>query len=112
MSDETEKKPAKKKARATEKPAQPAPRKSSPDLPELERTRLVDAPGSKRKVKEAFLVPGPLAAEYEANTGNKFICPAGPGMRPVPAGGQWYPVTNYLLRQVRSGALAEGFPKE
>jgi hypothetical protein len=109
MSEDT-KKPAPK---AKTKAKKPAP-KPSHDLPELKRTRTREVagrkPGSVRKVAEGFFVPGPLAAEYERNTGNRFICPAGAGMQPIPAEGQWYPVTTYLLKQVRDGAAAEGNP--
>lgn len=110
MSDTDTKKPAPKaKARAKK----PAP-KASHDLPDLKRTRAREVagrkPGSVRRVTEGFFVPGPLAAEYERTTGNKFIVPAGSGMQPIPAEGQWYPVTTYLLKQVRDGAAAEGNP--
>lgn len=110
MSDDDIKKPAPKTKAKAKKPAP----KPSHDLPMLQRTRTREMagrkPGSVRKVTEGFFVPGPLAAEYERTTGNKFICPAGAGMQPIPAEGQWYPVTAYLLKQVRDGAASEGNP--
>jgi hypothetical protein len=84
------------------------------DLPELQYPRRREYKGNKpgrvRFIVEGFFVPGPRAAEYEEKHGRKFICPAGPGMKPIPDEGQWYPVTSYLLRRVRDGDAAEGKP--
>ena len=56
---------------------------------------------------QGFFVPGPNAEKYPGN----FICPAGPGMQPVPEKGKWLDVTPYLLSCIRSGDLAEGNPE-
>jgi hypothetical protein len=98
-----------------EKPA-PQPSAEPQSLPVLKypRKRYYKGkkPGRVRFIVEGFFVPGPLAAEYEKKHGRKFICPAGPGMKPIPDDGQWYPVTNYLLRRWRDGDAAEGVPAE
>jgi len=96
-------------------PPKAEPRKRGPrTLPVLKHSRRREFAGNKpgrvKSTEEGFFIPGPRATEYEKATGNRFICPAGPGMKPIPKGGQWYPVTVYLLKQVRDGSAAEGDP--
>jgi hypothetical protein len=36
-----------------------------------------------------------------------YYCPAGPGMRSVPADGRWYDLTDYLRKRLISGCVVE-----
>lgn len=62
-------------------------------------------PGRTKKITEVFLVPGKAFVDYP-----NYRCPAGPGLRDVPAGGQWYELTTYLYRRCQTGELDEGTP--
>lgn len=83
------------------------------DLPVLKTQRYREVPRRKgdgmRKIPEAFFVPGPNAEKYPGGP-ERFRCPGGPGMGPIPKEGRWYDVTAYLLRRVRDGDAAEGVP--
>ncbi len=85
------------------------------DLPEMktQRYREVKRANSNRvkRIAEAYFIPGPNADEYPGGP-DKFICPAGPGLGPIPQGGRWYDVTDYLRRAVASGDAAEGQPPQ
>lgn len=63
-------------------------------------------PGKKKpkKIAMVFLVPG---HDYDG-----YICPAGPGLRPIPPAGQWYDYTVYLAKRLRCGDAKEGTPPE
>lgn len=80
-------------------------------LPILKTQRFREVPrklGNRtRKIAEAFFVPGPNAKKYPGGA-DKFICPGGPGLGPIPKDGRWYDVTVYLLRCVLHGDAAEG----
>jgi hypothetical protein len=80
-------------------------------LPELKRPRNKEIPRDKddgvRLVQEGFFVPGPNAKAYPGGE-DRFLCPAGPGLNPIPRDGQWYAVTDYLLKRIRAGDAAEG----
>ncbi len=82
-------------------------------LPEMKNIRFREVPrklaGRVRKIAQAFFVPGPNAKKYP-NGADKFMCPAGSGLGPIPKEGRWYDVTPYLLRCVQSGDAAEGTP--
>jgi hypothetical protein len=71
--------------------------------------RIREVPGNKtgrvKKITEVYLVPGAAHAD-EPN----YRCPAGPGLRDVPADGQWYALTVYLRRRCQTGELDEGAP--
>ncbi len=80
-------------------------------LPVLETQRYREEPrkkgGRTKRIAEAFFVPGPNAGKYPGGA-DAFMCPAGPGMKPIPTSGRWYDVTDYLLRCVLHGDAAEG----
>lgn len=80
-------------------------------LPEPQRPRYRDVPRKNsnrtRVLQEAFFVPGPNALVYPGGE-SKFRCKAGPGMSAIPAKGNWYVVTSYLLRCMRNGDAQEG----
>lgn len=50
-----------------------------------------------------FLVPGDSDREG-------FVCPAGPGRKPIPVKGRWYELTVYLQRRVNCGDAKEAKP--
>jgi hypothetical protein len=57
-----------------------------------------------KKIAMVFLVPG---RDYDG-----YICPAGPKLRPIPKGGQWYEYTVYLAKRLRCGDAKEGTPPD
>lgn len=83
------------------------------DLPEIKNPRYREVERKKgrrvKRIAQVFLVPGPNADKYP-NGPDAFMCPAGPGLGPIPRSGRWYDVTDYLLRRMRDGDAAEGVP--
>jgi hypothetical protein len=52
------------------------------------------------KLARHYLKPGRTVI---VNGVERYRCPAGPGLRPIPAEGRWYDMTSFLHRRVLCG---------
>jgi hypothetical protein len=63
--------------------------------------RVVD--GQTVSVLQVHVQPNPERAKQQPG----YYCPAGPGLRPVPAKGRWYDLTDYMRKRLISGCVTQ-----
>ena len=64
--------------------------------------RMLPGKSKPKKILQVYLIPG---HHYDG-----YICPAGPGLRPIPKEGKWYDLTDYLWKRLLCGDAQEGDP--
>lgn len=78
-----------------------------PDKIKHKRWReFTDRKGRARKVLQVCVRANPRRAKKHPC----FVCPAGPGRRPVDAEGRWYDFTDYLRKRLRGGDVVSCAP--